>query len=143
MRLGAQAAVETLDLLIEGEGSVPTTAQAELQAGELRPAPKIFKQTCCLDFKLKAKQVYDFIRAMSPHPGAWTMIDGGQGGQQVLKVYKSELTDKPSAAPVGELVVEGRNLYVCCSDLMLRLVEVQPAGKRRMAAADFINGWRK
>ena len=143
MRLGAQAAVETLDLLIEGEGSVPTTAQAELQAGELRPAPKIFKQTCCLDFKLKAKQVYDFIRAMSPHPGAWTMIDGGQGGQQVLKVYKSELTDKPSAAPVGELVVEGRNLYVCCSDMMLRLVEVQPAGKRRMAAADFINGWRK
>ena len=67
MRLGAQAAVETLDLLIEGDGSVPTTAQAELQAGELRPAPKIFKQTCCLDFKLKAKQVYDFIRAMSPH----------------------------------------------------------------------------
>ena len=143
MRLGAQAAVETLDLLIEGEGSVPTIAQAELQAGELRPAPKIFKQTCCLDFTLKAKQVYDFIRAMSPHPGAWTMIDGGQGGQQVLKVYKSELTDKPSAAPVGELVVEGRNLYVCCSDMMLRLLEVQPAGKRRMAAADFINGWRK
>jgi methionyl-tRNA formyltransferase len=143
MKLGAQAALETLDLLIEGDGNVPTTAQAELQAGELRPAPKIFKQTCCLDFTLKAKQVYDFIRAMSPHPGAWTMIDGGQGGQQVLKVYKSELTDKPSAAPVGELVVEGRNLYVCCSDLMLRLVEVQPAGKRRMAAADFINGWRK
>ena len=83
MRLGAQAAVETLDLLIEGDGSVPTTAQAELQAGELRPAPKIFKQTCCLDFKLNAKQVYDFIRAMSPHPGAWTMIDGGQGGQPI------------------------------------------------------------
>ena len=61
----------------------------------------------------------------------------------LVLMLKSELTDKPSAAPVGELVVEGRNLYVCCSDLMLRLVEVQPAGKRRMAAADFINGWRK
>ena len=64
MKLGAQAAVETLDLLIEGEGSVPTIAQAELQAGELRPAPKIFKQTCCLDFTLKAKQVYDLTTVL-------------------------------------------------------------------------------
>ena len=76
MHLGAELALETIDALIAADGNIGSIPQSKLigEGAELKPAPKIFKDTCRIDFHKPAKQVYDFIRGLSPYPGAWTEI---------------------------------------------------------------------
>ena len=76
MHLGAELALETIDALIAADGNIGSIPQSEMigQGAELKPAPKIFKDTCRIDFHQPAKKVYDFIRGLSPYPGAWTEI---------------------------------------------------------------------
>ena len=76
MHLGAELALETIDALIAADGNIGSIPQSKLigEGAELKPAPKIFKDTCRIDFHQSAKKVYDFIRGLSPYPGAWTEI---------------------------------------------------------------------
>ena len=76
MHLGAELALETIDALIAADGNIGSIPQSKLigEGAELKPAPKIFKDTCRIDFHQLAKKVYDFIRGLSPYPGAWTEI---------------------------------------------------------------------
>lgn len=76
MHLGAELALETIDALIAADGNIGSIPQSKLmgEGVELKPAPKIFKDTCRIDFHQPAKKVYDFIRGLSPYPGAWTEI---------------------------------------------------------------------
>ena len=76
MYLGAELALETIDALIAADGNIGSIPQSKLigEGAELKPAPKIFKDTCRIDFHQPAKKVYDFIRGLSPYPGAWTEI---------------------------------------------------------------------
>lgn len=60
------------------------------QETELRPAPKIFKETCRIDWNKGVKQIYDFIRGLSPYPAAWTELCVADGTRQVLKIYETE-----------------------------------------------------
>lgn len=141
MVLGAEAACETINLLVASDGQIATTPQPDEASQELRPAPKIFKDTCRVCWEQPVKKVYDFIRGMAPHPGAWTLLKSG-GGEQVLKIYQSVKTTRPAVGEAGTVYVEGRDLFMNCADGLLQLTEVQPAGKRRMKASDFLNGWR-
>lgn len=76
MHLGAELALETIDALLAADGNIGSIPQSKLigEGAELKPAPKIFKDTCRIDFHKPAKKVYDFIRGLSPYPGAWTEI---------------------------------------------------------------------
>ena len=76
MHLGAELALETIDALIAADGNIGSIPQSKLigEGAQLKSAPKIFKDTCRIDFHKPAKQVYDFIRGLSPYPGAWTEI---------------------------------------------------------------------
>ena len=76
MHLGAELALETIDALIAADGNIGSIPQSKLigEGAELKLAPKIFKDTCRIDFHQPAKKVYDFIRGLSPYPGAWTEI---------------------------------------------------------------------
>ena len=76
MHLGAELALETIDALLAADGNIGSIPQSKLigEGAELKPAPKIFKDTCRIDFHQPAKKVYDFIRGLSPYPGAWTEI---------------------------------------------------------------------
>lgn len=90
MALGADAAVETVDAMLQGNGEVPSMDQAPLAEGtELKPAPKIFKETCQIAWNQPAKRVYDFVRGLSPYPGSWTTLAPSGA---VLKVYGAAKT---------------------------------------------------
>ena len=96
MHLGAGIALKTIDKLIAADGNIDSISQDELVAEqqELHHAPKIFKETCRISFGQPVKKVYDFIRGMSPYPGAWTEIQKEGGKAQVLKVFKTTNTCK-------------------------------------------------
>ena len=152
MHLGAEIAVETIDRLIASDGNIDSMPQDEMITTDtvLHSAPKIFKDTCCIDFNQPAKKVYDFIRGLSPYPGAWTEIQKEGGKAQVLKVFKTSKTGKAVVASsenaassvVGTLRVEGKSLQIACADEWLQLDTIQISGKKRMEARDFLNGMR-
>lgn len=146
MHLGAGIALKTIDKLIAADGNIDSISQDELVAEqqELHHAPKIFKETCRISFCQPAKKVYDFIRGLSPYPGAWTEIQKEGGKAQVLKVFKTTKTGKALAEgiAVGSLRVEGKSLLVACADEWLQLDTIQISGKKRMEARDFLNGMR-
>lgn len=146
MHLGAGIALKTIEKLIAADGNVDSISQDELVAEqqELHHAPKIFKETCRISFGKPAKKVYDFIRGLSPYPGAWTEIQKEGGKAQVLKVFKTTKTGKALAEgiAVGSLRVEGKSLLVACADEWLQLDTIQISGKKRMEARDFLNGMR-
>ena len=141
MKLGAELAIETVDAIIAGNGHVDSLPQEEMiPVGEkLHDAPKIFKETCEIDWNKTVKQCHDFVRGLSPVPGSWTNITLPDGRETVMKIYKAQKSDRKAEAP-GTLHAEKNHLYISASDYQLEILEVQIAGKKRMAARDFVNG---
>jgi methionyl-tRNA formyltransferase len=144
MGLGAEIALETIDRILEGDGKVESLPQEEMipVGTELHPAPKIFKETCEIDWNQEAKKVYDFIRGLSPYPGAWTTLVSPEGKETVLKVYASSKAVGTTEEQAGQLLTEKNRLMVATGNGLLNLEEVQLAGKKRMKAIDFLNGFR-
>ena len=141
MHLGAEICLETLERIVAADGCPESIPQEQLlTAGqELHHAPKIFKETCEINWNQSAKRVYDFVRGLSPYPGAWTTIVTPDGKETVLKIYKTSLVNNGSAT-VGKTVVVDKMPCICASDGLLRLDELQLAGKKRMSGRDFLNG---
>ena len=108
---------------------------------ELHGAPKIFKDTCRINWQQPQKRVYDFIRGLSPYPGAWTTYNR-KGKNTVLKIFKTAKAQRKATGEPGSMQVDGGKLYANCADGQLQVLELQQSGKRRMQAADFINGWQ-
>ncbi|MCI2087013.1 MAG: methionyl-tRNA formyltransferase [Prevotella sp.] len=140
-KLGAETALETIQKILRGNGKAESIPQSEMlkTVGPLKAAPKIHKDTCRIDWHQTAKHIHDFVRGLSPVPGAWTTVDG-----QMMKIFQVRLTDIPvSGDQPGSLSVDGKHLYAAGNDLWIEILELQPAGKRRMNAADFVNGNRQ
>jgi methionyl-tRNA formyltransferase len=164
MHLGALLCLETLDAIIAADGRPATIAQDSVVDGlPINNAPKIFKETCEIDWMKSAKQVYDFVRGLSPYPGAWTTLVAPDGKATVLKIYKTRKTGNKfqdsgfkfqdsgskfqdsgaTAVEPGTLAVQGKSLCVAAADEWLEIVELQLAGKKRMSARDFLNGMKQ
>ena len=144
MTLGAEVALKTIDKIAEGNGQVESLPQSELTAPgtQLFAAPKIFKETCEINWQQPAKRVYDFVRGLSPYPGAWTTLAMTDGKETVMKVYKTAKTNRPATAPAGTVVTEKGQLFMMADDFQVELLEIQLTGKKRMTARDFLNGHR-
>lgn len=145
MRLGAGLVTETVDLILSGE--VESVAQETLyeDVASLRPAPKIFKETCRVDWHQPVKRIYDFIRGLAPYPAAWTeLVAQSDGNRLVLKLFESEKIEELHQLAVGTLRTDKRSyLDVAVPDGFLRLRSVQLAGKKRMDIASFLNGFKQ
>ena len=139
MALGADLVVKTLDDIIAG--TVKQVSQESVSADSLRPAPKIFKETCRIDWNQPTARVNDFIRGLSPYPAAWTVLHTADGAEQDFKIYSAEpVSDVPVGKP-GTIMCDGRkSLLVYTADGAMRLNEVQIAGKKRMDICAFLCG---
>ena len=84
--------------------------------------------------------IYDFIRGLSPYPGAWTTVIDSKGKEFVLKIYSSKKTDRPATGDVGTFMSDGQAMYVNTIDNLLELSVIQLSGKSRTDAHSFING---
>ena len=141
MHLGADICLQTLQRIVDADGhpdSIPQPAETSLKT-----APKIFKETCEINWSQPAKQVYDFVRGLSPYPGAWTTLVAPDGKTTVLKVFRTTKTGQPSRGGVGSLSADKHHLYASASDQLLQIDELQLAGKKRMDAQAFLNGMKE
>ena len=142
MHLGADICLETLERIIAANGYPESIPQEELEGkfSRLYEAPKLFKNNCEIDWNRPCKRVYDFIRGLSPYPGAWTTLMGPDGKTVDLKIFKSTKTEKNVGIRPGMIVVYKGLLYITTADYLLQIDELQLAGKKRMTARDFLNG---
>ncbi len=136
-------------LMTKGSSLVLKTARA-IQSGEfpsmpqaggeeLKHAPKIFKETCEINWDTSAESVRNFIRGLDPYPGAWTSIDG-----RTFKIFAAEIV-KPEAvskgAKVGDYSTDNETyLYFKTRDGHIAVNELQPEGKKRMKVKDYFRG---
>lgn len=138
MALGAKAVVRTIDMLLEG--NITRTPQPALPEDALRPAPKIFKETCEIDFGQTAQAVHNFVRGLSPHPTAWCTLDIG-GEPTAVKIFAVRPTTERHTLPCGTLVSDGKkSLRIAVADGFVEIEELQLPGKKRMTAQALLNG---
>ena len=133
MILGAQTVLKTVRAIEAGD--VPTQKQDDTQATK---APKIFRETCEIDFNQAAREVHNFIRGLSPYPAAWTTLDGKQ-----FKILRTTLTGEKTDLAPGTLVSDDKTfLKVACHDELIELQSVQLQGRKRMEVSVFLNGFQ-
>lgn len=143
MMLGGRLVTETVDQILAG--IIRTTPQTEMihEAGSVKPAPKIFKDTCRIDWSKGVKPVYDFIRGLAPYPAAWTELVNNGGKIQTMKVFRTVKELAVHTHPVGTLLTDGKTwLKVAVPDGFVVLEDLQLAGKKRMPVVDFLRGNR-
>lgn len=143
MMLGGSVVCDTVDAILDGTAQA-TPQELMLPDEELRPAPKIFKDTCRIAWGRTSKQVYDFIRGLSPYPAAWTTLIAPDGTEQVVKVYEAVIIEKPrTLCPIGTISTDSKTyIHVYTSDGALSIRTLQLAGKKRMSVDDFLRGFR-
>lgn len=141
MLLGGKLVVETVNAILNG--TVKPIPQEEMATvGELRPAPKIFKETCRIDWNQPVKKVYDFIRGLSPHPAAWTELIGPEGETVVVKIFESEKIDEAHSLTVGTIVTDGKKyVKVAVPDGFVSILSLQLPGKKRLKADELLRGF--
>ena len=142
MNLGGRLVTETVDAILAGTVKpVPQEELINLSEEELRLAPKIFKDTCRIDWTKGVKAVYDFVRGLSPYPAAWTELVSADGTSQVLKIFQTEKNFFSHGEEIGTVSTDGKTyLRVALADGYLNIKSLQLAGKKRMPVADFLRG---
>lgn len=135
METGSTLVIKTVDLI--KKGNVKTTKQPDK---ELKPAPKIFKDTCKIDWQDTLEHIYNKIRGLSPYPAAWTLMENDKETQEI-KIYTVSKEKAAHSFECGELIATKKSLKIAVRDGFLHIHEMQLAGKRKMNIKDLLNGY--
>jgi methionyl-tRNA formyltransferase len=146
--IGAALLVRTIDGLTAGTlveqpqsemvGQPSTFGSESAPAGVLKHAPKIFTETCRIDWNEPVEKIYNLIRGLSPFPAAFTEMDG-----KMLKIYRSEKEQAPPSAAPGEYLTDKKTfLKFAARDGYIRVTELQLEGKKKMKTEDFLRGYK-
>lgn len=136
MDLGTSLVLETVDGLTKGN----IEAQMQDESVELKAAPKIFKDTCRIDWSKDILDIHNHIRGLSPYPGAWTILKDEK--EIELKIFKSKYTIEEHNFDIGSVISEGKNLKIAVNSGFIEIFELQLAGKKRMKTIDLLNGYK-
>lgn len=144
MVMGALMVKKTVDLLIEGKTDAIDQSRFIQPELVLKPAPKIFKETCEINLSWTVEQVYNFVRGLSPYPTAWMDLQfPNQPDKLTLKIFETQKEFEQHNLPAGTLVTDGKKFAkIAFRDGFIRLVSVQVAGKKRMETGELLRGMR-
>lgn len=135
MELGGKLVVETCQQIASGK--VASTPQKHFE--DLKPAPKIHKETCQIDWNASLDEIHNLIRGLSPYPAAWSYFVN-HGKEESIKIYKSKKEFVHHNDEIGRLIADKKTLKVAVTDGYLHLLEIQLPGKRKMETSAVLNG---
>ena len=141
MNIGSELVVRTVEKV--ASGGYATIEQMHIDEATLKPAPKIFKDDCKVDWSRSGRDIVNLVRGLAPYPAAWTPIyrEGEECGS--IKFFGVRFEADNKTGSVGEVVTDMRTyLGVRCQDGVIYLDDLQLAGKRRMAIKELLLGWR-
>jgi methionyl-tRNA formyltransferase len=139
---GAMLVLETIERIFNGK--VEAKPQNLLASGEkLKPAPKIFKDDCRIDWTQSSQRLYNFIRGLSPYPAAHTRLLNINNSSYSInfKIFRGKITNIAGNGEPGSIRVVGKTLLVCSSDYFLEIEELQMEGKKRLKSEEFLRGF--
>ncbi|MCL2650173.1 MAG: methionyl-tRNA formyltransferase [Candidatus Azobacteroides sp.] len=148
MHLGASLVIKTVDNIlndsikpIDQEDLFQNLGETAFGNSQLKSAPKIFKETCRIDWTKDVKSIYDFVRGLSPYPAAWATLKTLQGEEITLKIFETEKHFENHDLDFGTIKTDGKShLDIAVKNGFIRLLSIQQAGKKRMSTADFLRG---
>lgn len=139
MNLGRELVIKSVTQI--EDGSVVRTSQESLSELNLKSAPKIFKPMCEINWNQNVETIHDFCRGFSPYPTAWTtIVNEIKNETKTIKLFRTEKTDI-KVENTNVLLKDSQGLLFPCKDYYLRILEIQPEGKRRMTSKDFAAGY--
>ena len=142
MYLGGDTVLRTVEAIVKGE--VQSLSQDDMLScgGSLRPAPKIFRETCRINWESGCAEVYDFVRGMSPYPAAWCELKDAAGNNLAVKVYEVAKELATHSKEPGTLLTDGKSyVKIAVTDGFVSLLSLQIPGKKRMPVADLLRGF--
>ncbi|MDR0333116.1 MAG: methionyl-tRNA formyltransferase, partial [Dysgonamonadaceae bacterium] len=143
MLMGASLVQKTVDTIIDG--TVGSVSQSEFYENEsdLKPAPKIFKETCRIDWNKSAREVRNFVHGLSPYPAAWTEL-ADDGNIHIFKLFSCEtIEENTQKLPIGTVKTDNKTfLHVAVKNGFVNVTDIQTSGKKRMKISDFLNGYK-
>lgn len=142
MHTGASLVTDTVDRIAAGE--ICPVEQQHIDPATLRPAPKIFKEDCLVDWTKPGARIVDFIRGLAPCPAAWTELwKEGSAAPDTAKLFSATFEPAAHGEPCGTLQSDNRTFVrVACADGWIALGEIQIAGKKRLPVRELLLGWR-
>ena len=139
MVLGAQTVVETVDCILDG--TAPKMPQPEV--AELKMAPKIFKETCKINWNSDCESIYNFVRGLSPYPTAWSELMNDNREPIPMKIYAVTTEQTSHTYTHGTIITDGKKeLKVACKDGFVIIQSLQLSGKKRMNSDEFLRGYK-
>lgn len=143
MILGGKLVTETVDAIIDGTVK-PIPQEKMTVVGKLHPAPKIFKDTCRIDWSQTVKKIYDHVRGLSPYPAAWTELhQSGVDEPLFVKIFQTEKIVKPHTYPIGSIQTDGKTyLNVAVVDGFVAIKSLQLPGKKRLQTDELLRGFK-
>jgi methionyl-tRNA formyltransferase len=141
MLLGAKTVLTTVKQIEAGTVSV----SAQNETGRLHPAPKIFKEDCRINWAQSAEKIHNMVRGLSPYPAAFTELTLENGATIIVKVFETEYEIYSHHYQAGETIpqqpsLHNKSIAIAATDGFVYLKTLQPAGKKRMSAEDFLRG---
>lgn len=133
MKKGAALVLKTVKAIETGD----YTPMPQTETGEMKHAPKLFRETCEIDWNKRSSDIVNLVRGLSPYPAAWTTLAGKN-----YKVFRASVVNQKPASS-GTISTDNKTyVYVRAADGWVSIEELQPEGKKRMKAADFLRGYK-
>ena len=137
MTVGTDLVIDTVEKIASGD--IAPIEQSQMFDGELKPAPKIFKEDCHVDFSRSGREIVNLVRGLSPYPAAWASL----AENLTAKVFEVEFTPQEVKDEPGTILSDERKyIRVVCADGLVEIKELQLSGKKRMSAEELLRGFR-
>lgn len=141
MVAGCDLVVDTVEKI--AEGSYTPIEQMHYDESTLKPAPKIFKEDCHIDWSWEGERIVNFVRGLSPYPAAWGALRKGSEDAGSAKIFEVSFERKATSDPMGTILSDGREkIEVVCANGIISIRSMQMAGKRRMTNRELLLGLR-
>ncbi|MEG1587457.1 MAG: methionyl-tRNA formyltransferase [Bacteroidales bacterium] len=143
MQMGGTLVTRTVDAIIEGKIEAIDQREFFRDEAELKPAPKIFKETCRIDWNKDTTAVFNLIRGMSPYPAAWSELTAPDGTTTGVKIFEAEKVIETHALQPGTIRTDEKSfLHIATKDGFIAVKSLQLAGKKRMDIQSLLNGYK-
>lgn len=143
MKIGSELVKKTVDLIIKEK--VDAVAQEKFIQDEntLKAAPKIFKDTCRINWEAQASNIHNHIRGLSPYPAAWTELHVDGKEPQMVKIYSSEVVISDHQPAIGSILTDNKTyLHIGCKDGYIGINNMQFAGKKALSIEEILRGYK-
>jgi methionyl-tRNA formyltransferase len=143
MKTGAHLVRKTVDMILEDKVEAIPQERIIKNEADLKPAPKIFKETCRIDWNKSVKDIYNHIRGLSPYPTAWTEMHTPNGEIIPIKIYASNIILTENEDPIGSLITDHKSgVGIAGKDGVISIEELQLPNKKRMKTEELLRGYK-